>query len=290
MAQRPPAATGSTSRRSEADAHAGDDGWVHAVAPEGVGPEPVPRRWLVQELWLVFALSLGASGLRALIHLLADLTEGRPLASQTAVVNGTFAPGRPWVDLALQLTSLALGVIPVLLVAHFLLRSRESLRTIGLDRSQPGRDVGSGALLAAAVGGAGLGLYLIAHAAGVNLTLVSDDLPHVWWRFPVLVLSALQNGLLEEVLVAGYLLHRLRQLGWGDWSALVVSALLRGSYHLYQGLGGFAGNVAMGLIFGRLFQRWGRTAPLVVAHTLMDLVAFVGYALLVGKVGWLPAP
>lgn len=250
----------------------------------------MPRRWLVQEIWLVFALSLGASGLRALIHLLADLTEGRPLSSQTAVVNGTFAPGRPWVDLALQLTSLALGVVPVLLVAHFLLRSGESLRTIGADRAQPARDTGRGVALAAAVGGAGLALYLIAHALDINLTVVTDDLPHVWWRFPVLVLSAAQNGVLEEVLVAGYLLHRLHRLGWGDYPALVLSALLRGSYHLYQGLGGFAGNVAMGLIFGRLYQRWGRVAPLVVAHTLMDLVAFVGYALLVGKVGWLPAP
>lgn len=250
----------------------------------------VPRRWLVQEIWLVFALSLGASGLRALIHLLADLTEGRPLSSQTAVVNGTFAPGRPWVDLALQLTSLAVGLVPVLLVAHLLLRSGESLRAIGVDRSQPGRDTGRGVALAAVVGGAGLGLYLAAHALDINLTVVTDDLPHVWWRFPVLVLSAVQNGVLEEVLVAGYLLHRLRQLGWGDYPALVVSALLRGSYHLYQGLGGFAGNLAMGLIFGRLYQRWGRAAPLVVAHTLMDLVAFVGYALLVGKVGWLPGP
>jgi membrane protease YdiL (CAAX protease family) len=263
---------------------------VHAVAPEEAATEPVPRRWLVQELWLVFALSLGASGLRALIHLIADLTEGRSLSSQTAVVNGTFAPGRPWVDLALQLTSLLLGVVPVLLVAHFLLRSRESFRTIGMDRTQPARDVSRGVLLAAVVGGAGLALYLVAHALDINLTVVADDLPHVWWRFPVLVLSALQNALLEEVLVAGYLLHRLRQLGWGDNAALAVSALLRGSYHLYQGLGGFAGNVAMGLIFGRLYQRWGRTAPLFVAHTLMDLVAFVGYALLVGKVDWLPAP
>jgi membrane protease YdiL (CAAX protease family) len=106
----------------------------------------------------------------------------------------------------------------------------------------------------------------------------------------VLVLSALQNAVLEEVLVAGYLLHRLRQLGWGDGRALVLSAVLRGSYHLYQGLGGFAGNLVMGLVFGRLYQRWGRVGPLVVAHTLMDTVAFVGYAYLAGRVGWLPAP
>ena len=46
----------------------------------------------------------------------------------------------------------------------------------------------------------------------------------------------------------------------------------------------------LGLIFGRLFQRWGRAAPLFVAHTLIDVVAFVGYALLAGHVSWLPTP
>ena len=55
-------------------------------------------------------------------------------------------------------------------------------------------------------------------------------------------------------------------------------------------VGGFLGNAAMGLVFARLFQRWGRVAPLVVAHALIDVVAFVGYALLVGRVGWLPTP
>ena len=88
--------------------------------------------------------------------------------------------------------------------------------------------------------------------------------------------------------MAGYLLHRLRQLGWNDGPALAVSSVLRGSYHLYQGLGGFAGNAVMGVVFGWLYLRWGRVAPLVVAHTLMDTVAFVGYALLVGHVSWLP--
>ncbi len=38
--------------------------------------------------------------------------------------------------------------------------------------------------------------------------------------------------------MAAYLLHRLRQLGWSDGRALAVSAVLRGSYHLYQGLAG----------------------------------------------------
>jgi membrane protease YdiL (CAAX protease family) len=260
------------------------------TADEIVTAEPVsvPRRWLVIEVWLVFALSLGASGLRALIDLLADLTNGQTLTSQVAVLNGSRAPGRPLLDLILQLVALGTGIVPVLLVAHFLTRSGEGLSTIGIDLRHLRSDALRGAAIAAVIGGSGLALYLAAHAAGVNLTVVPEALPAVWWRIPVLLLSAFQNALLEEVIVGGYLLHRLKQLGWGDNRALALSAVVRGSYHLYQGLGGFFGNAVMGLIFGRLFQRWGRAMPMLIAHTLMDAVAFIGYAELAGHVSWLP--
>jgi membrane protease YdiL (CAAX protease family) len=251
-------------------------------------PPTAPAKWLRSELWLVFALSLGASGLRAFIKLIADLTNGQALTVQTATLNGSQAPGRPWLDLTYQLVSLATGVVPVFLVAHFLMRSGEGLSSIGVDFRRPVGDLVRGAVIAAIIGGAGLALYLGAHASGIDLTVVAEDLPVVWWRIPILVLSAAQNATLEEVLVNGYLLHRLRQLGWGDNRALALSAVLRGSYHLYQGLGGFIGNAIMGVIFGRLFQRWGRAMPMLIAHTLMDTVAFVGYAELAGRVSWLP--
>ncbi|HEX4015114.1 MAG TPA: CPBP family intramembrane glutamic endopeptidase [Frankiaceae bacterium] len=251
---------------------------------------PVPRRWLVQEVWLVFGLSLGASGVNALLHLLADLTNGQALKAQTATLNGSQAPGRPLLDLALQLTGIAFGLVPVLLVAHFLMRSQESLHDIGADFRQPRWDAARGTMVAAAVGGAGLAFYLIVHATGANLTVVPEDLPRVWWRVPVLILSAAQNGTVEEVLVLGYLIRRLSQLGWNWPRALVVAAAVRGSYHLYQGFGGFAANFAMGLIFGWLFLRWKRVMPFIIAHTLMDSVAFVGYAELAGHVSWLPTP
>ena len=66
-----------------------------------------------------------------------------------------------------------------------------------------------------------------------------------------------------------------------------MSAVVRGSYHLYQGFGGFVGNMIMGAIFGVIYLRWRRVAPLVVAHTLLDVAAFVGYALLAPHVAWL---
>lgn len=264
---------------------------MSAAAAPGLpasGPSLPSRTLLSQELWLVFALSLGAEGVNALLSLVADLTSRVPLSTQTALLNGSQAPGRPWLDLLLQLTSLAFAVVPVLLVAHLLVRSGEGINALGLGVDRPRFDLVRGAVLAAVIGGGGLAFYLAAHAVGVNLIVIPEDLPATWWRIPVLLLSAAQNALLEEVLVAAYLLHRLRQLGWSDNRALMLSAVLRGSYHLYQGFGGFAGNAVMGLLFGRLYQRWGRVTPLVVAHTLIDAVAFVGYATLARHLPWLP--
>jgi hypothetical protein len=110
----------------------------------------------------------------------------------------------------------------------------------------------------------------------------------VWWKYPVLILSAVQNAVVEEVIVVGYLLRRLNQLGWSPVGALMASSVLRGSYHVYQGIGGFIGNLVMGVVFVWLYRRWGRVGPLVVAHSLLDIGAFVGYALLAGRVDWLP--
>jgi hypothetical protein len=45
----------------------------------------------------------------------------------------------------------------------------------------------------------------------------------------------------------------------------------------------------MGLLFGWLYTRWGRVTPLVLAHTLLDVGACLGYLLLVGRVAWVPS-
>lgn len=252
---------------------------------------PLTGRARVLQWWeiaSVFAVSLGASGVYAFVSFIGSVTATQPLSSQHAVLNGSQAPGRPVLDLFLQLASLGRDVAPVLLVFYLLARNGEGPASIGMDRSQPLRDLLRGAGLAALIGGGGLGLYLIAYKSGVSLTLVAENEPDVWWRIPVLLLSALENGLLEEVLVIGYLLTRLRRLGVPPVWAVAIAAVLRGSYHLYQGAGGFVGNAVMGVIFGFLFLRWKRAMPMVVAHTLIDAVAFIGYVALAGHVSWLP--
>jgi len=249
---------------------------------------PRERKLLRWEIIAVFAVSLGASGVYAFVSFIGSLTAHQALHSQHAVLNGSQAPGRPVLDLFLQLVSIATGAAPVLLAFYLLARGGERPSAIGVDRSQPRRDLLRGAALAALIGGSGLGLYFIAYKSGISLTIVAENLPNVWWRIPVLILSAMQNGLLEEVLVTGYLLSRLRKLGVRPTRAVAISAVLRGSYHLYQGFGGFIGNAVMGVIFGTLFLRWRRATPMIIAHTLIDAVAFIGYALLAGHVSWLP--
>jgi len=263
-------------------------------SPADGGAPAVPRRTLGHETLLVLALSLGASGLSALISFVGSLTRPGGLKDQAARLNGSYAPDRPWLDLAWQLFGIATALVPVLLVAHLLTREGPGghggpgLRAIGFDLRRPASDLARGAVLAAGIGGSGLLLYLGARASGFNLTVVPESLPDVWWKIPVLIASAVQNSVVEEVIVVGYLLRRLDQLGWTPMAALAAGALLRGSYHLYQGIGGFVGNVAMGVVFVLLYRRWGRVGPLVAAHALIDVVAFVGYALLAGRVDWLP--
>lgn len=264
---------------------------MHAEAGDVAGPLPqeaMRRGILRSETVLVLALSLGASGVSALISFIGSLTEPGGLKDQAATLNGSYAPGRPWLDLAWQLFGIATALVPVALVAHLLIRERAGLGAIGFDRRRPWYDLGRGTLVAAGIGGAGLAFYLLARTSGFNLTVVPESLPDVWWKYPVLILSAVQNSVVEEVIVVGYLLRRLGQLGWTPMAALVASSVLRGSYHLYQGVGGFIGNMVMGVVFVLLYRRWGRVGPLVAAHALLDIVAFVGYGLLAGRVDWLP--
>lgn len=248
---------------------------------------PPPPRLIRWEIFAVFAVSLGADGLNAALDLVRSLLVTQPLSKQHVALVAQ-AAANSWLDLAIQLASIAEVLAPVVLVLYLMARSGEPPSVIGLDASQPARDTIRGVVLAVLIGGSGFGLYLAAFRLGVNVNVVPEALPAVWWRVPILLLNAAQNGILEEVVVLGYLLHRLDQLGWRSASAITVSALIRGSYHLYQGLGGFVGNAVMGVIFGVLYRRWGRVTPLIVAHSLIDAGAFIGYVALHGKVSWLP--
>lgn len=274
-----------------------DDTSTEPAAPATPGAQPVPsgarttdtqpaqptptvrRNRLRAEVWIVLGLSLGQSGIYALVRLYARLTAEVPLAQQTATLNPSRSP-RPYLDLTYQLLGIGFALVPVALALYLLsAHGRSAVRRIGLDRTRPGRDLAIGLGLAALIGIPGLGLYLGGRALGLTVQIQASGLSAFWWTVPVLVLSALQNALLEEVVAVGYLMERLFEMRWSVPAVIAASALLRGSYHLYQGPGMAFGNVVMGVAFSWYYLRRRRVMPLVVAHTTLDVVAFVGSAI-----------
>ncbi|WP_430645690.1 CPBP family intramembrane glutamic endopeptidase [Agromyces sp. GXS1127] len=245
---------------------------------------PAARRLRI-EIAIVLALSLGASAVYSIVAIIARLTAERPLGEQSAALNRSRS-SREWLDLTYQFLDVAFGLAVVALVLYLLWEpGRSPFRRIGFDLTRPGRDAASGLLLAAAIGVPGLAFYAAGRALGFTVAVVPQSLDAFWWTTPILVLAALKAALTEELIAVGYLFTRLRELGVGPWATILSSALLRGSYHLYQGFGGFVGNAVMGVVFGWAYLRWGRTMPLVIAHWLLDIVSFVGYPL---ALAWWP--
>jgi membrane protease YdiL (CAAX protease family) len=247
----------------------------------------VSDRRLKVEIWIVIGLSLGASGVYAAVNLIRKATLPGGLRDQTATLNSA-QDDREVFDLVYQLLGIGFALVPVLLVLYLLsldpVKERVAKR-LGLDRSRPGFDLASGAALAAVIGIPGLAFYFVGRALGITTEIIpAPDLAY-WWTGALLVLAAVKNAVVEEVIVIGYLMTRLRQLRWGVPAAIVAAAALRGSYHLYQGVGPGIGNFVMGLVFGYWFHRTGRVMPLVIAHALIDIVAFVGYLTLADTLG-----
>jgi len=99
------------------------------------------RRPLRAEVWLVLGVSLGQSGVYALVSLIVALTAQKALSQQTATLNGSFSP-RPYVDLTYQLLGIFFSLVPALFAVHLLQRDPGGARaTLGLDGKRPGFDL-----------------------------------------------------------------------------------------------------------------------------------------------------
>jgi membrane protease YdiL (CAAX protease family) len=250
-----------------------------------LGAAPTSGRTLRSELLVVLAVSFFAAAAYAGLQFVYDVLH----VPVTRPVTVRYVPPAfdPFVFVQRILSEL-IDLAPVALVAHLLGRSGEGMRRLGFDRTRMRSDVAFGAGLALVALVAVAGATAIARALDAPLRPV--EAVNADASLAAIPLALLMSGVAavsEEVIVNGYVITRLEDLGWNRSRALLASALLRGSYHLYQGVGGFIYNVIGGLIAGRIFQRTKRVMPLVVAHFAIDVSAFVLAYFWPGRPGWM---
>lgn len=225
------------------------------------------------ELLIVLTLTFGISGVRAVLNLINSFASPQRLNEQSVTLNSSQS-SLAWVDMGLQLCSAAVlcsyGALALFLLA------KDHI----FPRAYRARDWLEGAGLAALIGIPGLALYFTAVHFGWSKEVIPGDFANAWVHIPVSLFKAAANAFAEETVVVMWFMTRLRQARWSLPTILAASSVLRGSYHLYQGVSAGCGNIVMGLVYGYYYHRTGRVWPLVIAHFLIDAVAFVGYSFL----------
>lgn len=94
---------------------------------------------------------------------------------------------------------------------------------------------------------------------------------------PFLVYAAagsLNAGVIEELIVLGFVVATLRQARRPGLEVLVVALVLRGSYHIYYGPG-VVGILIWGAVFVWLYLRTRSLLPIVVVHAAWDTTVFM---------------
>jgi membrane protease YdiL (CAAX protease family) len=236
--------------------------------------EPRERRLLGWELLVVLGIFPLASGVvPGLIGLVSGwLSDGTAEGSYYLVS----LPDHVALSLPLDLLDQLVDVMPAVLVAYLLTRSGEGLAGIGLDRSRLTSDAGLLFLvmILAYLGPmlAGKGLLEAVGLEQFTLASRTDTVTEPMVYLLVVGAGAVVAGVVEELVVLGYLVHRLEQLGWRASRIVAVAVLVRVSFHVYYGPG-LVWVALWAAASVLLYLRVRRLLPFVVVHALWDLQA-----------------
>jgi membrane protease YdiL (CAAX protease family) len=166
--------------------------------------------------------------------------------------------------------------VMVPLALHLLTRTGQTPRSLGLVRPSVRYDLWPALGLIGASFGSEFALALLvtpllAHHPALLSNTVVGKVPDYYVIYGIAI--SITTAIAEEVLVNGYLLVRLEQLGWSPRRALLLSLILRTSYHVYYGIG-FIFTVPFGYFVTRSFQKNRRLTRPIAAHFLYDAIVF----------------
>lgn len=168
------------------------------------------------------------------------------------------------------LRSIAIEVL-ILAAALAILRVRGwTVRRLGLEFSWK----------AAAAGIPLFIIYLLVYWVAATLVLLVFPAARTVWAFQVvpsapfalIAIFVVLNSVFEELLVTAYVIESFARDGAA--LAITVSTLFRFGYHLYQGPLASLSIIPLGLLFGTMYWQRRNVWPLMVAHTIANLMVF----------------
>lgn len=254
--------------------------WSQAAGPPGpTGPPPIPavqmqpttRKVLVWETTFVMLVFLWPVVMSAVLALAQHFNGASSDTRFPVLLNHD-----PVGNLVFGILAYLPVAAAVPLALHLLARTGQTPRSIGLVRPTLRWDVWPALGLIGASWGTEIVLLLVlnplftSHSSLVSTTGVGH-VPAYYVIYGIAISAT--TAVAEEVMVSGYLLVRLEQLGWRPQRALLLSLALRTSYHVYYGLG-FILTVPFGYFVTRSFQKNRRLTRPIVAHFLFDATLF----------------
>jgi uncharacterized protein len=174
--------------------------------------------------------------------------------------------------------------LPVALVTWYLWQRGESWQRFGLSRPKSWVRLFVQTLLVTAIALASF-IFLIGPVS--QMTGARPDVSHLLFirgNLPALIGALLvvwvTAALFEEMFVRGYLLNEISSLLGGTWAAVVagvlLSSLIFGLGHAYQGVSGIVVTALAGLIFAIAYLLCGRNLwPVIIAHGLINSASLV---------------
>ncbi|MGC9960730.1 MAG: CPBP family glutamic-type intramembrane protease [Acidimicrobiales bacterium] len=248
---------------------------------QGARPVPPPdRRRLLAELLIVlaiFPLPYVLSGLQALVGYLLGEGAGNRIP---ILFPGHKGAGFPFVFVEVLLPLAAAALVIYLLS---LPGPDGGPTAIGLDRKQVRADL---ALLLPVFGLCNLipiaGGGILLHALGIRgPSPATGGLPSYY--DVAYVAMAVVAGVVEEIVVLGFVVRRLEQLGLRPLWVVVVAVAVRGSYHLYYGWGVLP-LLVWATVSVIVYRRFRRLWPFIVVHALWDTGLFLAGHFLVAEI------
>jgi len=84
---------------------------------------------------------------------------------------------------------------------------------------------------------------------------------------------AITAGVCEEFLYRGFAMAALSGVGLAKWAVVILSSILFGVAHAYQGRGGILGTLLLGILFAVVRLAYDSLVPVMVWHAAVDIVA-----------------